>query len=294
MALPDIQFFNWRDRSSRHKTRALFVTLEFNAYVCRLDQLWEGVGECRVCGRRGALGEFQSVKHVEDDRTWYTRECCGKSVRLVGGASYAYNRFITAFRKRYGDCSVIRVYEAHKSGYPHIHLIMITDNEFEAFYHDNHWRVQGKHDIEGLWPWGFSDVEALASTRGGINYVVKYLGKLHEVGICGGWDDLASDCGRASDLSNLVSSASVRTLSLMWVFRKRAFSVSRSILDEIRAMHNSNSGGLREVDLAGDPVWEWSLIGFWGGDLGRWSVELSPNQFAELKRSSTWSEPSRG
>ncbi|MBA7694599.1 hypothetical protein ES703_103212 [subsurface metagenome] len=30
MELPDIRFFNWKDRSKRHKTRALFATLTYD------------------------------------------------------------------------------------------------------------------------------------------------------------------------------------------------------------------------------------------------------------------------
>ena len=299
LSIPDIQFFNYKDRSKRHKTKALFITLEFNANIFELDKLWEGVGECRVCGRRASVGSFDSVKHEvevsgEKPQIVYTRECCGKSIRLVGGVGYAYNRFISAFRKKYGRAEVFRVWEAHKSGYPHIHLIMICENaEFEAFHHENTWRIQAKHEVEELWPWGFSDVEALASTRGGIAYVVKYLGKLHKVGIHGGWSDTAQGGDPEVNMANLVSRTSVRTLSLMWIFRKRSFSVSGGLFDVIRAMHNSNSGPRGQVDLEGNPVWVWSLIGFWGGLLSKWRVELSPNELAGLKRSSTWSESRR-
>jgi hypothetical protein len=245
--IPEIKFFNYRDRSKVHKTSALFVTLTL-APGLRLDQQWEGIGE-------------------------------------------AYNRWISYLRRRYGRIDCIRVWEAHKSGVPHVHVILIFESkEFSTFFYNGTWRVQEKHDLE--WAEGFTDVEALSSVKGGINYVVKYLAKLHKVGIHGGLEDTSYSA--ETNLGSLVASASTLTLSLMWAFRRRAFSVSRRLIDLIASMSNSNETcaiQTVQVDLEGVPIWDkWVLIGFWGGDLGVWCKELSIREIQSMRCSGSWSD----
>jgi len=257
MDLPDIQFFNYKDRGNRHKTRAVFVTLTYDPKGLTLGEGWDQVGS-------------------------------------------DYNRWISALRGRYGSASIIRVWEAHKNGYPHIHaVVLLHDHEFTAFHHNGSWRINEKRDLEGLWDHGFTDVEALSSTRGGLHYVVKYLGKLHRLGSNHKDPDLVK-----GGLSGLVSRASLLTLSLMWCFRKRAYSVSGDWIDLIRSLHNSNSDpafwGLVQLDLSGgapaEGVKRWVLLGFWSGDLikggsyPRWAVGLDLVEFLALKKSASWSD----
>ena len=261
MELPNVQFFNYKDRSSKHTTRALFVSLTYAHDELSIGEAWEAVGE-------------------------------------------DYNRFITNIRANYGPVSVLRVWESQRNGYPHIHAIMLFEgHEFNAFHHNDTWRVAEKRDIEGYWEHGFSDVEALASLRGGMAYVAKYLGKVH--GLVCDYDSGGGELNEAEDpaLSNLVSRASMYTLSLMWIFRKRAFSVSGSWCDLIRAMHNSKSPAeyweLLQVDLEGvaeaEPIKRWILLGFWSGHLYtgarlRWGVALSFGDLRELKAGPCWSD----
>jgi len=272
MNVPEVRFFNYKDRSKRHKTRAIFVSLTYARFECsrcgaNLDRSME---ECPGCGG--------VPRQRRMDLAW----------EQIG---YWYNRWISRLRRRYGGVQAIRVWEAHNDGWPHNHAILIFESkEFEAFHYNGVWRVQGKHELE--WDPGFTDVEALSSVRGGIRYVIKYLNKLHKVGIHGGIGDTAYSS--EGGLGGLVASASVLTLSLMWAFRRRAFGISRALIDLIASMTNSNSAiqtGLVQVDLAGDPVWIYTLVGFWGGDLGPpWSVELNQAEFFEMKNSPSWSD----
>jgi hypothetical protein len=187
------------------------------------------------------------------------------------------------------------VWEAQRDGFPHIHAICVfEDHEFEAFHLNGQWRCQDKRALE--WDYGFTDVVALSSLRGGIQYVLKYLTKLHQIGIDGSQqnDKIAYD----SPLSGLPERASITTLSLMWIFKKRAFSVSGGLVDLITSLHNSNRAvSLRrgQMDLEGDPVWVWSLVGFWGGKLGQneWSVDLNLRQFRKLRSSDSWTNAER-
>ena len=256
--LPNLTFFGWKDRSRRHKTRALFVTLTYRRDL-RLDEAWEQVGS-------------------------------------------DFNRWVSRIKKRFGAVRIIRVWEAQRDGFPHIHAICVfEDHEFEAFNYNGVWRAQDKRSLE--WEHGFTDVEALASLRGGIKYVLKYLTKLHQIGIDGSQESpkIVYDSRGVESrppLSGLADQASITTLSLMWIFGKRAFSVSGGLLDLITRMHNSNqiaSKRVIQVDLEGDPVWVWTLKGFWGGHIGdnAWSSDLSLDQFRKLKSSISWTDAER-
>ena len=249
--LPNITFFGWKDRSKRHKTRALFVTLTYRRDL-RLDEAWEQVGN-------------------------------------------DFNRWVSLVKKRFGAVKIIRVWEAQRDGFPHIHAICVfEEQEFNAFSSSGIWRVQEKRSLE--WEHGWTDVEALSSLRGGIRYLMKYLTKLHEIGVYGSPqnDKIPSH----STLSGLADQASAVTLSLMWIFGKRAFSVSGGLLDLITRMHNSNQESKKriiQVDLDGDPVWKWSLKGFWGGHIGNneWSSDLSLDQFRKIRSSDSWTDAER-
>ena len=245
--IPDTEFFNYRDRGKRHKTRALFITLLYNANELTISDAWKQVGS-------------------------------------------DWNRFITGLRKRFGSIKALRVWESHESGYPHIHAILIFESQdFEAFHLNAHWRVSGKDNLVKDWSHGFSDVEALASTHGGIKYVTKYMTKLNEVGVHGQARDAGEPYQEAS-MAKVVTNATVLTLALMWVFRKRAYSVSGGFLEAITGMHNSNQ--VRgQVDLINlESVWEWTLMGFWGGNLGVWGVDLDFSRYRELQSSPTWTD----
>lgn len=239
--VPNINWFNPRDRNNRPSSGALFVTLTYRRYH-GLDVAWELVGE-------------------------------------------DFNRFISALRARYGVIHVFRTWEAQRDGYPHVHAILYFESQaFQAFHYGDAWRIQDKRELEDLWPHGFIDVEALASLRGGIRYVAKYLAKVHQV-IEG--PEIACNSPEASGLSGLVSRASVLTMALAWAMGRRAFSVFRGFFDLTTDLHNSNSG---QADLFGDPVYRWILVGFWSGDLGKWVKDLSFGELQELRGSPGWSD----
>ena len=263
MELPDVLFFNYKDRSKTHLTRAFFITLTYNPQGKTIGEAWEEVGE-------------------------------------------DWNRFITRARKKYGGIQCARVWESMKNGYPHIHAIMLFDTrEFIAFHRKDAWRVRGKHDIAEMWAHGFSDVEALSSTKGGFHYVAKYLGKLHELGhVSNPSTPMDVEYGEnGSNLGKLISRASVLTLSLMWVHRKRAFSISGELAESIRDLHNSNPDheycALLQVDLEGRflpaGVTQWVLCGFFAGELIKggklkWSVELSHKEFNKISNSGSYND----
>lgn len=49
-------------------------------------------------------------------------------------------------------------------------------------------------------------------------------------------------------------------LSICWLF-----SIDDISFSSIGDLRNSNEKRFGQVDLGGDPVWVWCLMGFWGG-----------------------------
>ncbi len=224
--LPQILFFDYKDRSRRHLTKAVFFTLTY-ARNLRLDEAWELVGS-------------------------------------------DFNRWISAMRKRYGRIDVIRCWEAQNDGYPHIHCILVFhDVDFETFFYNGKWRISKKREMEKYWGWGFSDMFALYSLGAGVGYVMKYVTKVNNA--------LLAEKRNRND---------VLSLALMWIFRKRAFSVSRDFGLFLVEVKNDRPYG--QVDLEGESIYRWYLVGFWA-DLNRkydsWSVELSYNDFWIIRSS---------
>jgi hypothetical protein len=272
-SLKEVVFFD--PRGNVKKTRGLFVTLTFNPRGLRLDQLWESVGD--------AFNKW--ITRLKASHKWFLE----------------YNE-VKGKWERVSEIQVIRVWEAHKSGRPHIHaLLFFRSSEFEVFRWNGIWRIQEKGEFE--WEYGFVDVEALRSLREGVSYVTKYLGKLHEWGVTEDIEEEVTLEEREGDslLHSLPWGASRLTLSLLWVFRKKCFSLSknwkgrRSPFDWISAMRSSNSQlGLkvRQVDLEGQKVWIWVRLGSYSGSLGGgpppWSKDLTLAEVRELEGSAGW------
>jgi len=181
-----------------------------------------------------------------------------------------FNRWISAMRRRYGQISIIRCWEAQQDGYPHIHCVLLFhETEFETFYYNNKWRLSDKRDIESLWSYGFSDMFALYSIGAGVGYVLKYVTKVNN-----------------ALLSEKIDRKFVLSLALMWIFKKRTFSVSKDfglfLVEEKVDVPND------QVDLNGESIFKWYLVGFWAdlnGEFGSWSVDLSYNGFWRIRSS---------
>lgn len=130
--------------------------------------------------------------------------------------SRKWNRFITWIRKM-NPCflGVFRVYEATERGYPHVHALL--------FWSFSKWIPQAKLTEQwGAHTW----IEKCRDVKGSIGYLVKYLKK--------GFTD----------------EGHMGTPAMLWLLKKRSYSVSKALLHLIQSMHNSNS---RQITLSGDP-----------------------------------------
>jgi hypothetical protein len=139
-----------------------------------------------------------------------------------------YNRFISAFRKRYGRCWVLRSIESTCAGYPHIHLLVVAERPFPVFSCKGRYRVKGKRAMESLWSSGFIDAVAVEGGSSGVLSVRGYLAK-----------DILKQA--RADLGVELSQSNM-TLALNWLFRKQSFGVSGAALrdDLIKDLRNSN------------------------------------------------------
>lgn len=237
----DFEFFNPLDRSSRHNTRAVFLSLTYDRDL-PIWEAWDRIG-----------------------RDW--------------------NRFVTGLREKYGDLEYIRCWEAQGDGYPHIHaLILFEDKEFDAFFHYNKrkkegkWRIQGKDDFVSAWHWGFSDIWAVSCLNEGLDYIKKYLIKSHH---------------KRNEVGSEPTMAEI-TVSLLWLYQKQAYAISGSYLDLIISMDNSKSVKPHWIDVGVNEahrLYVWTLRGFWGGSFGgAWSKFVDLGVFLGMKGHKSWSD----
>lgn len=131
-----------------------------------------------------------------------------------------WNLFISRVRKRYGKCHCVRIWEAHQSGLPHLHaLLLFAEHSFPSFVFRSKVRIEDKDEFAALWPHGFTDVQGVYNAKGAIGYLAKYLKKMLKLELKG----------------------STITLAMLWFHRKRMYGISKYISDLIPHKRNSNS-----------------------------------------------------
>jgi len=72
----------------------------------------------------------------------------------------------------------------------------------------------------------------------------------------------------------------------MWIFRKRAFSVSKDF--GLFLVEEKDDRPRGQVDLEGNSIYMWYLVRFWAdinGEFSSWSVDLSYNGFWRIRTS---------
>jgi len=230
------------------------------------------------------VSDFSTVKKVFTSALWVTLTWDTKRVSRLEAwekeISFDFNRFISALRRKYGRISALRTWEASAKGYPHVHAVLLFhEAKFSVFPHlakDEEgkekltFRISEKDQIASYWH-SHVDVQAVSSTKKLFNYMKKYQTKTL----------LASD-----------SPKGVSTMSLMWLFRKRGFSVSgdfRSRLhDLIRTLHNSNMEMVQSrLDGSLEEACPWIFVGvFTAAEIGilsdRWTAHLNKEQILRV------------
>jgi len=127
-----------------------------------------------------------------------------------------FNRFVSNVKKKYGDISILRTWEAHDSFYPHIHAIIAFHNhDFPVFVqklkNGNKYRIptNDKMLIRGYWHSPNVDIQGVANTQEAVKEVSKYITK-----------DLCSDKGH-------------KTAAMLSLFNKQSYSISKNFVEFI-------------------------------------------------------------
>lgn len=187
-----------------------------------------------------------------------------------------WNRFLANLRRRCGTVtasvdrdklrsvqspariSVVRSWESHESGWPHIHAILCFEDYAWGIIQDSklRWRVKDKHVFEDAWPFGFLDVVALTpgTLERNIENVLWYVGK--------------NLSGQDYRLVDSWPEKRRLTQATLWYLGKRAYSVTsprrsvpfdeqtqfcQSLLDA-READLIKRTSITQTDLAGNPV----------------------------------------
>jgi hypothetical protein len=239
----------------------------YNARIKHRFRFFEkNIGDLRFF----SIDDFKTDKKVKTKLLWVTLTWNPRLFSIKNSwkreVSQAWNRFITALRRRYGKIEVLRSWEATRQGYPHIHAILwFESSEFTVFPHYSEkegqlqFRIEEKHEFESFWH-SLIDVQAMSSLKKMVSYVMKYQLKVNE-----GKEDYGSgSC----------------TLAFMWLFRKRSFACSRGLqkkfTDLTEVLHNSNmDGGV-----------EWEFLGVFSGSVlglhGEYMVRLEEDKVLEV------------
>ena len=146
-----------------------------------------------------------------------------------------YNRFLTRLKHKYGKISIIRVWESHESGYPHIHSLIVFHNH--TFDGKRMWskrkhrfvnRVYGEtfQSLKKGWEHGFIDFGLVDSYQGGVSYLSKYLRKSTSYAEAG--------------------SKGIKTLSLCWMLSKRSFAHSGDLFHDEIVIHTNSTNNSEE------------------------------------------------
>lgn len=179
-----------------------------------------------------------------------------------------FNLWKANIRKKFGDFSVFRCFEAFENGHPHIHLIAVFKEQyFKVFksYEQSKdgkmhkvWLVKEKEFFEPYWH-SWTKIKAVYNLKGGLNYLKKYIMKCAEY--------------QHDDCKGKI------TLAMCWVFRKKAFYVSgqfrKALSDLISTLCSSKTRRI-QLDLYTEEVKSntWRVLGFIGASFLDIDVEI--------------------
>ena len=177
----------------------------------------------------GSEGEVYS--HVLSGNLQFNAKLYNSTVEFVElwlkKMSYCFNRWLAVLRSNFGVCAYLRTFEAHLSGFPHIHFVLYFPNHTFRGYskwskvHNRYiYRVDDNFGsdfavLKSAWKWGYCDYEMVSNIGSAIKYIYKYVAKA---------------CDRASidKIRDPDTYMKLRlTLFYNWIFGKRSFDISK-------------------------------------------------------------------
>ncbi|MCD5401921.1 hypothetical protein LR013_04975, partial [candidate division NPL-UPA2 bacterium] len=249
---------------------------------------WDSEYIAVKCSKRGndvyrdrVLESLSSVRENLPDRTFFNpkeRELHKKKIRtsLVSvtltydakrcslyeaweNIGKEFDAWLKNLRKMYGRISIIRTWEASQNGYPHINAILLfNEHEFSVFRHKSKFRIKEKASFSKHWH-SFVDVQAVANIKRAVSYIIKYITK------------------------ELFSEKAILTRAMLWLFRKRSFSVSKEFVSGLKRLDNSMHNS-HQVSLTGERVTAivWHFLGIFSKEelkinKSEWNIQI-PNE----------------
>ena len=133
-----------------------------------------------------------------------------------------FNLWKANIRKKFGDFSVFRCFEAFENGHPHVHLIAVFKEQYFKVFKSYEqgkdgkmhkvWLVKEKEFFEPYWH-SWTKIKAVYNLKGGLNYLKKYIMKCAEY--------------HHEDSKGKI------TLAMCWVFRKKKLSTFQGSLERL-------------------------------------------------------------
>jgi hypothetical protein len=192
-----------------------------------------------------------------------------------------FNRWKANVRKKFGDFSVFRCFEALQNGHPHIHLIAVFKEQYFRVFKSYEqakdgkmhkvWLINEKEVFEPYWH-SWTKIKAVYNLKGGLNYLKKYIMKCAEY--------------QHDDNKGKI------TLAMCWVFRKKAFYVSgkfrKALSDLITTLCSSKTRKI-QLNLLNEELFpnSWKVLGFIGAslldfDVDIWTFRLTAKQMDKV------------
>jgi hypothetical protein len=188
-----------------------------------------------------------------------------------------FNLWKANIRKKFGDFSVFRCFEAFENGHPHVHLIAVFKEQYFKVFKSYEqgkdgkmhkvWLVKEKEFFEPYWH-SWTKIKAVYNLKGGLNYLKKYIIKCAEY--------------HHEDSKGKI------TLAMCWVFRKKAFYVSgqfRKALSDLIGYLCTTKTRQIQLDLFNEELKPntWRVLGFirasfFNIDVEIWTVKLTQEQ----------------
>jgi hypothetical protein len=144
---------------SRERGTAIVVPLSCKSWLC---------DRCRQTLRR----HWEHVALAGEPERFITLTCDPKKypspLDAFRGLSRAFNRLCISIRKKYGKFEFLRVWELHKSGWPHLHILQ------RGSYIPQEWLSS---EWERLGGGPIVDIRKINDQSQTTKYIVKYMGK---------------------------------------------------------------------------------------------------------------------
>lgn len=151
-----------------------------------------------------------------------------------------YNNFMSKIRQEYGKSTQIRSWETHKSGYPHIHfIVLLGEKQLKTFFIPTKdrkllkrgikgtWRLTDKEKIDKFWVHGHTDLRAISKIDGSEDLIEDET-DLSITSLSHDLKYLTKGLKKEIKKEDKKQYKQILQFAIMWKMRKKSFSMSHS------------------------------------------------------------------